>query len=118
VPRRKFLGLLEDLDDAPALGRRQRAGLREEDPVADAGSVLLVVRLELVGTADDLAVQRVLDAVLDSDDDGLVHLVADDQTLTGLAETARGLRLFSHVALAHQALSTVSMPSSRSRIRV
>lgn len=81
------------------------------------GGVLLVVRLELVRTADDLAVQRVLDAVLDSDDDGLVHLVADDQTLTGLAETAVGVRL-SHSLLAHQALSTVSMPSSRSRIRV
>lgn len=83
-----------------------------------AGSVLLVVGLELVRTADDLAVQGVLDAVLDGDDDGLVHLVADHQTLAGLAEAAGVLGLFSHVALAHQALSTVSMPSSRSRIRV
>src|SRR5262249_41752183 len=37
-----LLGLLEDLDDAPALGRRQRTRLHEEDTVADAGSVLLV----------------------------------------------------------------------------
>lgn len=89
-------------------------------------SVLLVVRLELVGTADDLAVQRVLDAVLDGDDDGLVHLVADDETLAGLAEAARllvrrggaAIGCSSHIRLAHQALSTVSMPSSRSRIRV
>src|SRR5919198_4138353 len=92
-------GLLEDLDDAPALRRGQRPGLHEEDAVADARSVLLVVRLELVGTSDDLAVQRVLDAVLDGDDDGLFHLVADDQTLPGLAETA--LVGLSHILLAH-----------------
>jgi len=102
---------------APALARRQRTRLHQEDAVADAGSVLLVVRLELVRTADDLAVQGVLDAVLDSDDDGLVHLVADNKALTGLAEAAGG-GLFSHSLLAHQALSTVSMPSSRSRMRV
>jgi len=54
----------------------------------------------------------------DGDDDGLVHLVADDETLTGLAEAAGLCSLLSHVVLTHQALSTVSMPSSRSRIRV
>src|SRR5438128_10152159 len=90
-----LLGLLEDLDDAPALARRQRTRLHQEDAVADAGSALLVVRLELVRTANDLAVQGVLDAVLDSDDDGLVHLVADNKALTGLAEAAGG-GLFSH----------------------
>src|SRR5215203_1841813 len=59
-----LLGLLEDLDDAPALGRGQRPGLHQENAVTDTRSVLLVVRLELVGTADDLAVQRVLHTVL------------------------------------------------------
>src|SRR3954463_8652510 len=118
LPAGDLLGLLEDLYDAPALRRGQRPGLHEEDTVADTRGVLLVVRLELVRTADDLAVQRVLDTVLDGDDDGLVHLVADDETLTGLAEAAGSCSLLSHVALTHQALSTVSMPSSRSRIRV
>src|SRR5688572_9313893 len=72
---RYLLGLLEDLDDAPPLGGRQRAGLHDENPVADAAVVGLVVRLELRRTAHDLAVQRVLDAVLDGHDHGLVHLV-------------------------------------------
>src|ERR1041384_6811844 len=60
-----LLGLLEDLDDAPALGGRQRPGLHQEHPVTDAAGVLLVVRLEAGRLAHDLAVERVLDAVLD-----------------------------------------------------
>src|SRR5919107_4298578 len=88
APRVVLLGLLEDLDDAPALGGRQRTGLHDPDPVADAALVLLVVRLQLAGAAQDLAVQRVLDAVLDGDDHGLLHLVADHQALTHLAGRA------------------------------
>src|SRR5580765_7975089 len=30
-----LLGLLEDLDDAPALGGAERTGLHDQDPVAD-----------------------------------------------------------------------------------
>src|SRR4051795_198956 len=71
-----LLGLLEDLHDAPALRRRERPGLHDQDPVADAAVVLLVMGLELRRTPQHLAVQRVLDPVLDGDDDGLVHLVA------------------------------------------
>src|SRR5258708_17713913 len=63
-----LLGLLEDLDEPPALRRAQRPGLHQQDAVADAGGVLLVVRLQLRGAADDLAVPRVLHAVLDGDD--------------------------------------------------
>src|SRR5882672_6425902 len=59
---------LNDLNHAPALGSRQRPGLHEQDAVADAAGVGLVVGLEVAGTADDLAVQRVLDTVLDDDD--------------------------------------------------
>ena len=54
--------------------------------VADAGFVVLVMGLELLGALQDLLVQRVLDAVLNSDNDGLVHLVGNDLTnadLTG-----------------------------------
>src|SRR3954468_714215 len=82
------LRLLDDLHDAPALGGRQRSGLHDEHPVADAALVGLVVDLEVAGAPDDLAVESVLDAVLDDDDHGLVHLVADHQALTGLAEAA------------------------------
>src|SRR3954471_919152 len=88
----QLFGLLKDLHDAPALRGGQRAGLHQPDPVADATGVGLVVRLVLRRTADDLAVQGVLDAVLDGDNDGLVHLVADHQTLTNLAVAPR-LRL-------------------------
>src|SRR5690554_5217946 len=65
-----LLRLLQDLHHAPALGRAQRAGLHDQDAVADAGGVGLVVRLDLAALAQDLAVERVLDAVLDDDDDG------------------------------------------------
>src|SRR6185436_20627360 len=83
-----LLRLLDDFDETPALGGRQRSGLRDEHHVADAGGVALVVSLDLGGTADDLAVQRVLHAVFDLDDDGLVHLVARDIATTRLAVTA------------------------------
>src|SRR6478735_6574874 len=114
-------GVLEDLDDAPALRRGQRPGLHEEDAVADAGAVLLVVSLQLVRAANDLAVHRVLEAVLDGDDDGLVHLVADDEALAGLAEPA--LLVLTHVLViltcgAHATSPLVVMPSSRSRMVV
>src|SRR3954471_14802904 len=92
-----LLGLLEDLDDAPALGGRQRAGLHQEHPVADAALVVLVVGLVLAGPAKDLAVHGVLDAVLDRHDDGLVHLVGDDQALTDLACVPRS-GLLAHLA--------------------
>src|SRR5262250_1297897 len=87
VPR-WLLGLLQDLGDPPALGCRHRPGLHQPDPVALATGVLGVVGLVLLGTADDLGVLGVLHPVLDLDHDGLVHLVADDDTLPYLAVTA------------------------------
>src|SRR5215217_4051372 len=85
-----LLGLVEDLDDAPALGGRQRPGLHDEDAVADAGRAGLVVRLHLARAPDDLGVQRVLDAVLDLDHNRLLHLVADDVAEPRLAVVAVG----------------------------
>src|SRR5437016_6791543 len=41
VPR--LLRSLEDLDDAPALGCRQRTRLHQQDAIADAARVVLVV---------------------------------------------------------------------------
>src|SRR5690349_9777318 len=108
------LGLFEDLHDPPPLGGRQRTRLHQQHPVADAARVLLVVRLQLAGTPHDLAVERVLDPVLDLDDHGLVHLVADDKALADLALPAH-LRL---VRFCHDATSTgaAERPSSRSRM--
>src|SRR4051812_49007781 len=70
------LGLFEDLHDTPPLGGGQRTGLHQQNPVTGAARVLLVVHLELARTTDDLAVEGVLNTVLDLDNDGLVHLVA------------------------------------------
>src|SRR4051812_42267991 len=111
------LGLFEDLHDPPPLGGGERAGLHQEDPVADAARVLLVVHLELAGAAQNLAVEGVLDAVLDLDDDGLVHLVADHQALANLAGRAnrRGRALVTHAVTSSGATES---PSSRSRMIV
>src|ERR1700758_4982608 len=84
-----LLGLLEDLGYPPALGRGQRPGLHQQHTVAHAAGVLGVVRLVLLGTAQNLAVLGVLDVVLDLDYDGLVHLVADHQAFPDLAVAAR-----------------------------
>src|SRR6266540_3585577 len=83
-----LLGPLENLHHAPPLGGRQWPGLHQQDAVADAAGVLLVVRLQLAGTAQDLAVHPVLDPVLDLDHHGLVHPVGHDQALPGLAPVA------------------------------
>src|SRR5689334_2680025 len=87
---RFLLGLLEHLDQPPALGGRQRAGLHDLHAVADARGVLLVVGLQLARAPDDLAVEAVLHAVLDLDDDRLLHLVADHEALPDLAVAAPG----------------------------
>src|SRR5882757_3197409 len=84
-----LLGPLEDLDEAPPLGRRQRSGLHQRHPVADAGGAVLVVRLHLGGGANDLAVERVLGALLELDHDGLLHLVAHHVADARLATAAR-----------------------------
>jgi hypothetical protein len=99
------LGTLQDLHDTPALGRRQRTGLHDQDAVADATVVLLVVGLQLGRAPQDLAVEGVLDTVLDRDHDGLVHLVADDQALTGLARVALDRLASVACGLAHAAPS-------------
>src|SRR5580658_4645520 len=83
-----LLGLLEDLGYPPALGRGQRPGLHQQHAITDATGVGGVVRLVLLGTAQNLAVLGVLDMVLDLDDDGLVHLVADHQAFSALAVAA------------------------------
>src|ERR1700677_3505701 len=85
-----LLGLLEDLGNPPALSRRQRPGLHQHHSVTDAAGVGGVVRLILLGTAQHLAVLGVLHVVLDLDDDGLVHLVADHEALSALAVAAVG----------------------------
>ena len=72
------LGALDQ--NFPALGLGQRAALADAHDLADLAleGVGLVVRVILLRPADELLVDRMLNAPLDLDDDGLVHLVADD----------------------------------------
>src|ERR1700744_2608618 len=65
--RAGLLGLLENLDEAPALGRGQRTRLHQGDAVAAGGAPVLVMDLDLRGGPDDLAVQRVPHTVFQLD---------------------------------------------------
>src|SRR5205085_7216521 len=80
--------LLHDRSYPPALVLAERTGLGDHDPVADRAAILLVVRLILGAALHVLLVHRVLHQPRDDDHDGLVHLVADDDALTGLGSTA------------------------------
>src|SRR5690554_3145102 len=99
----------DDFDHAPVLGLGHRRDLYHADGVALAAGVLGVVGVQLAGTADVLAVQRVLDLALDQDRHGLVHLVADHaafdraQLLLGvLCHRRPSLLLRARVDLAEQ----------------
>src|SRR5690606_28382860 len=111
-----LLGLLEDLHDAPPLGRGQRPGLHQPDAVTHAGGVVAVMGLQLAGPPDDLAVERVLETVFDSHDDRLVHLVAHDVALADLAEAP--LLVGFHTHAVSSLPGAVVMFSSRSRMIV
>src|SRR5690349_12487507 len=76
--------LLHHVDQAPALGLRQRPGLDHADHVALAGLVALVVRMELGRAADDLLVSPVTAGDVDADGDRFVALAGDDDPLTDL----------------------------------
>src|SRR6478672_7503368 len=84
--------LLHDLREPPALRLRERARLHDADGVADAGRVLLVVRVELDRATDDLLVLGMALDHVDLDDDRLVALVGDDAAAL-LAPAELGLRL-------------------------
>src|SRR5271169_280776 len=109
-----LLGLLEDLGHPPALGRGQRPGLHQQHTVTHAAGVGGVMRLVFLGTAQNLAVLGVLDVVLDLDNDGLVHLVADHQALPALAVAARhGTRgVLAHSLASSAASSSAASPAA------
>src|SRR5438093_2627606 len=86
-------GLLHDLGETPVLRLRDPARLDDANRVADAGGVLLVVRVELARAPDDLLVLRVQLRHVDLDDDRLLALVGDDDAAALLAVRRRGLGL-------------------------
>ena len=65
--------------------------------------VVFVMDVELFRLFDEFAVERVLLAVLDGDDDGLLHLVADDESDT----------LLSMISLFHPGYFSVLFFSAR-----
>src|SRR5699024_12206013 len=77
-------------DAPPPVRGRQGRGLRDPHAVTDTGGVGLVMNLDALGAAHDLAVQRVLHPVLEFDDDGLGHLVGHDVPDPHLAAVALG----------------------------
>src|SRR4029078_12202476 len=68
-----------DLRHDPPLATRQWSRLGNRHGVADLGFVLLVARDELGRLPLRLAVDGVTHLALDGNNDGLVHLVADDR---------------------------------------
>lgn len=54
--QRRLLGLLQHLDQTPALALAEWTGLHQTNAVPDTGGLLLVTGLRLAGGADDLAV--------------------------------------------------------------
>src|SRR2546427_10578449 len=84
-----LLGLLHDLEHAPALLARQRSRFGDANQIAHAAFVLLVVNLEAGALLDRLAVQAVRLRGTHLDDDGLVHLVRDHGAQTDLSPAAR-----------------------------
>src|SRR5207245_2208465 len=76
--------------DAPALLLRERACLLDQHAVGHVALVALVVRLELLGHADDPLVARMAEDPLDPHHPRLLHGVAHHDALTTLA-LAHGL---------------------------
>src|SRR5207249_9379959 len=84
----RLLGLLHDLEHAPALLLGERPRLGDADEIAHAALVLLVVDLEPGALLHCLAVQPVRLGRAHLDDDRLVHLVGDHRAEADLAPAA------------------------------
>src|SRR5215204_5972023 len=87
-----LLGLLDDVDQAPALRLRKRAGLDDADHIALAGLVALVVRVQRPRAAHDLLVSRVAADDVDPHRDRFLALVGDDHALADLGRVGVALR--------------------------
>src|SRR5438445_7617664 len=100
-------GARNDFDYAPVFGLRQRAAFSNAHHVTFLALAVLVMRVHLGRTADDLAVQRMLHLALEQHGDRLLHLVAHD------AAFDRALRflLFGHVRLTSRQLTFGSATS-------
>src|SRR6202020_1309798 len=92
---------LDDPDQPPPLGPRQRTRLAHDHRVADVRVVGLVVGVQRVRGADDLLVAAVAPSRVDPHGDRLVGLVGDHDALTRLLAT--GPVLARKLVLGHRA---------------
>src|SRR5215213_2247329 len=90
---------LDDLDHAPPLVLRQRAGLHDAHSVPGLGRVLLVVRFHPLRAGDHLPVDRMRHAAFDRHDHGLLHLVAHHDPRARLARVPRVARVRGRACL-------------------
>src|SRR5579871_6131131 len=101
------LGPLDDLDETPGLAARHRPAGRDRHGVALTRFLVLIVREQLGGTADELAVARMTHQPLDLDGDRLLHLGADHAPREGT---------LAFLFCAHDAsLTSSARPRRRSR---
>src|SRR5258708_6478156 len=106
-----LLGLFNQLNHLPRLGLGNRAGFFDLHQVAGMKLVLFIVRMVFLRTADEFAVQRMLDLALDQDRDGLVHLVAGYPT-SQFAGVGRGC-LLVHALFAFSPINVRTRAMSR-----
>src|SRR5437870_2378391 len=71
-----LIGAFDHAQQTPRLAARQGTARSDRHGVAFLALVVLVMRQQLRGAANVLAVRRMLDQALDLDRDGLVHLIA------------------------------------------
>src|SRR5580658_8735819 len=88
---------LDYREQAPGLATRQRPAGSDRHGVTLLGLVVFIVRQQLGGAADELAVGRMLHHALDLDRNGLVHLVADDLPSQRARAFALAMRFGAHV---------------------
>src|SRR5699024_9801959 len=118
--RRLVLGVFVDLYELPTLRARNRLFFCRLHAGAVSGGGLLILNLVLDRLAHGVAFAAVLHALLDLDDDGLVHLVGHNVTTCGLASVALGSSGLGVRGLRHHLPSSLAsagfgrMSSSRS----
>src|SRR5207342_3420286 len=81
----RSLGLLQDLDQAPALGAGNRPGLDHPDQIPLSRLVACIVGVQGARAAHDLLVLGMAPSDFDGDSDRLVRLAGDHSALPGLA---------------------------------
>ena len=71
---------LDHFYNSPRFVLRNRLALGDRHAIARLALIVRIVSKHFGRTADELAVNRMLDQAFDSDRDGFVHLVTDDTT--------------------------------------